>query len=274
MELAVDFHAIRVMNAHNFQRCIKALWKGYYHIQYYEDDRLIVGPYKNLTSRSFRDHFDVQRMRGMPILAYIKLSQVPLYQNLANLFFTLLFLVLYTVSVNTPNDKGMIDTAEGFLFAFALGFFFDELTKMYTLMLFELISRYEGGIMVVDFWSSYNVYFSLVLINSKMLVYTIFAICFVLRIIDYIDYTHNPETKPDDRVLSYDLLACLAPFLCSCRTKFLFNGRLSPITVSRFLPVLWNDDYRLEKDDKGDGCILLTSRCDCSWIHSELFCVF
>jgi hypothetical protein len=55
---------------------------------------------------------------------------VPLYQNLLNLFFTLLFIVFYTISVNTPNDKGVIDVPEGFLFAFALGFFFDEVTKV------------------------------------------------------------------------------------------------------------------------------------------------
>jgi hypothetical protein len=55
---------------------------------------------------------------------------VPLYQNLLNLFFTLLFIVFYSISVNTPNDKGVIDVTEGFLFAFALGFFFDEVTKV------------------------------------------------------------------------------------------------------------------------------------------------
>jgi hypothetical protein len=65
VELAVDFHAIRVINAHNFQRCIIALWRGYYHIQYYEDSRLIVGPYKHLISRHFRDHFDTQRIKGI-----------------------------------------------------------------------------------------------------------------------------------------------------------------------------------------------------------------
>jgi len=39
-------------------------------------------------------------------------------------------MILYTISVNTPNDKGEIDFVEGCLFAFALGFFFDEVIKM------------------------------------------------------------------------------------------------------------------------------------------------
>jgi hypothetical protein len=75
VELAVDLNAIHVINSHNFQRCITALWRGYYHIQYYEDDRLIVGPYKNLTSRYFRDHFDIERIRGnISLISYLTSS--------------------------------------------------------------------------------------------------------------------------------------------------------------------------------------------------------
>jgi hypothetical protein len=128
VELAIDIHAIRVINAHNFQRCITALWRGFYHVQYYEDDRLIVGPYRHITSQHFRDHFDTQRIKGYPCIRV--LTPVPLYQNLLNLFFTLLFMVLYTITVNTPNERRDIDFVEGCLFAFALGFFFDEVTKM------------------------------------------------------------------------------------------------------------------------------------------------
>lgn len=42
-----------------------------------------------------------------------------------------MFLLLYTITVNTPNNKGTIEPVEGCLFAFALGFLFDELVKMY-----------------------------------------------------------------------------------------------------------------------------------------------
>jgi hypothetical protein len=72
VELAVDFHAIHVINAHNFQRCITALWRGYYHIQYYGDDRVVVGPYKNLTSRHFRDHFEIERIKGTTPLLILR----------------------------------------------------------------------------------------------------------------------------------------------------------------------------------------------------------
>jgi hypothetical protein len=140
VELAVDSHAIRVISAHNFQHCINALWRGYYHIQYYENDTLIVGPYRNLTSTHFIDHFDIERIKGSPPDSFFPppppnnfryLFLVPLYQNLLNLFFTLLFIVLYSITVNTPNNIAKIDFFEGALFAFALGFFFDEVIKMY-----------------------------------------------------------------------------------------------------------------------------------------------
>lgn len=66
---------------------------------------------------------------------FVVLTPVPLYQNLLNLFFTLLFMVLYTITVNTPNERRDIDFVEGCLFAFALGFFFDEVTRLYIILL-------------------------------------------------------------------------------------------------------------------------------------------
>jgi len=65
VEFAVDLHATKVIAANNYQRCIIALWRGYYNVQYYEDDRLVFGEYKYLTSRKFSDHFDTQRIKGL-----------------------------------------------------------------------------------------------------------------------------------------------------------------------------------------------------------------
>lgn len=65
IEFAVDLHATPVIAANNYQRCITALWRGYYNVQYSDDDRLIFGEYEYLTSRRFGDHFDVQRIKGM-----------------------------------------------------------------------------------------------------------------------------------------------------------------------------------------------------------------
>jgi hypothetical protein len=41
-----------------------------------------------------------------------------------------LFLILYTIVVNTPNKPGNFDTVEALLFAFVFGFFIDEVAKV------------------------------------------------------------------------------------------------------------------------------------------------
>jgi hypothetical protein len=64
VELAVDLHAVKVIATHNYQECITAIWRGYYTIQYNDDGTLAFGQYENLLSRRFRDHFDVQRIKG------------------------------------------------------------------------------------------------------------------------------------------------------------------------------------------------------------------
>ena len=86
-----------------------------------------------------------------------RLIVVPLYQNLLNLFFTLMLMVFYTLSVNSPNEKGNIDLVEGALFTFALGFFFDEITKMCLPSSTWIDSRYKNGIFMMGFWNVYNV---------------------------------------------------------------------------------------------------------------------
>ena len=130
MELAVDLHAITVIAASNYQRCITALWRGYYTAEYSDDDRLIFSEYKYLTSHDFWDHFNTERVKGVSF-DIRGLTVVPRYQNFLNIFFTILFLILYTIAVNTPNAIGEIDFVEGFLFAFVFGFFFDEISRMY-----------------------------------------------------------------------------------------------------------------------------------------------
>jgi hypothetical protein len=64
VEFAVDLHATEVISANNYQRCITALWRGYYNVQYFDDDRLTFGEYKYLGSQNFSDHFDTQRIKG------------------------------------------------------------------------------------------------------------------------------------------------------------------------------------------------------------------
>ena len=110
VELAVDLHAIRVIATNNYQQCIRAIWRGYYTIQYDDEGCLAFAQYSGLLSRRFVDHFDPQRMKGT-IFPTVLLA-VPLYQNLHNLFFPLLFVALYTISVNKPDSNNSMDAVE------------------------------------------------------------------------------------------------------------------------------------------------------------------
>jgi hypothetical protein len=154
VELAVDLHATRVIAASNFQKCINALWRGFYNVQYTEDNALAFAEYRYLMSQRFKDHFDTQRIKGT--LSSRRLTLVPRYQNLLNLFFTLLFLVLYTIVVNTPNPTGGIDLVEGVLFAFVFGFFLDQIIKLYLSSEFTDYS-WKVGLIRLGFWDAYNV---------------------------------------------------------------------------------------------------------------------
>jgi hypothetical protein len=82
VEFAVDLHAITVIAANNYQRCITALWRGYYNVQYYDDDRLIFGEYKYLTSTRFSDHFDTQRIKGTRLQVFDDSPSISKYNQL------------------------------------------------------------------------------------------------------------------------------------------------------------------------------------------------
>ena len=129
VELAIDIHAIRVIATNNYQRCIKAIWRGYYTIQYDDEGRLAFGQYQHLLSPHFIDHFDPQRMKGT--LSLLMLIPVPLYQNLHNLWFTLLFIALYTIMINKSDANDIMGPVEWCLFILSLGFFFDGVVKMF-----------------------------------------------------------------------------------------------------------------------------------------------
>ena len=68
LELASDVNALRVVTTNNYQQLIKALWRGYYTIGYNDNGSLAFEQYQYLTSERFRDHFDVQRIRGMSFM--------------------------------------------------------------------------------------------------------------------------------------------------------------------------------------------------------------
>ena len=176
VERAVDLHALRVIGSSGYQKCISYLWRGWL-VQDEEDSSRFV-PYKNRASTSYWDHFDPNRLRA------------PVYQNAVQIFFSLLYLVLYTQAINSINRTGDLDIIEGILYIFTFGFICDELAK------FWKIGRWYIG-----FWNVFN-----------STLYALLTASFILRMIA-LGYSpdHDLEKREHFNQLSYNFLAFSAP---------------------------------------------------------------
>ncbi|KAI9887982.1 MAG: hypothetical protein M1823_000239 [Watsoniomyces obsoletus] len=176
VERAVDVHALQVIGSSGYQKCISYLWRGWL----VQDDRDPYNfvHYKKRSSTNYWDHFDPDRMR------------VPLYQNLVQVFFSVLFLVLYSQVINSINITGDIDVVEGILYVFTLGFIADELVKLWK------VGRYY-----ITFWNVFN-----------STLYALLTTSFIMRMIALSkSSSHDIEHREKYNQLSYNFLAFSAP---------------------------------------------------------------
>ncbi|PGG95732.1 hypothetical protein AJ79_09905 [Helicocarpus griseus UAMH5409] len=176
IERAVDLHALRVIASSGYQKCIKYLWNGWL----CQDDKDATNfiEYPERVNTHYWSHFNPDRLRA------------PIYQNAVQVFFSLLYLVLYTQVINTINPSGDIDVVESFLYIMTLGFICDELSKFW-----------KVGHFYFGFWNAFN-----------STLYTLLVVSFVLRVIAL---THSPDSDDVERIrfnrLSYNFLAFSAP---------------------------------------------------------------
>ncbi|CRG86141.1 Calcium channel YVC1 [Talaromyces islandicus] len=176
VERAVDMHALRVLGSSGYQKCIKYLWRGW--LVQDDDDPSRFIEYEDKDNTNYWTHLNPDRMR------------VPMYQNVLLIFFSLLYLGIYTAVINSVNPTGDIDVAEGFLYTMTLSYLLDELNKIMK------IGRYYIG-----FWNVFN--FTL---------YTLLAISFVLRMVALAHSSNAADTQRQHfNQLSYDFLAFAAP---------------------------------------------------------------
>ena len=176
IERAVDLHALRVIGSSGYQKCVKYLWKGWLHQDDEDPGRFV--EYKEKANTSYWVHVDPDRMRA------------PVYQNALQVFFSVLYLALYTGAINTVNADGDLDVVEGILYIFTAGFICDEMSK------FWKIGRYY-----IEFWNVFN-----------MTLYSFLCISFVLRLIAL---GHSSDVHDHERIrfnkLSYNFFAFSAP---------------------------------------------------------------
>ena len=174
IERAVDLHALRVIGSSGYQKCVQYLWRGWL-IQDDEYPSNFIA-WDGKDNINYWSHFDPDRMRA------------PLYQNAVQIFFSLLYLILYTIAINTINNTGDLDVVEGILYIMTAGFMFDEAAKLWK------IGRYYIG-----FWNVFN-----------SILYALLCVSFVTRIIA-LGHPLGDDMRVKFNVLSYNFLAFSAP---------------------------------------------------------------
>ena len=188
VERAVDLHALRVIGSSGYQKCIAWLWRGW--LIQDENDPGRFRDYKEKNRVDYWAHFDPDRMR------------TPQYQNALQISVSVIYLVLYTIAINTINNAGDLDVIEGILYLFTASFIFDEASK------FWKVGRYYIG-----FWNVFN-----------STLYALLTVSFITRMIA-LSYDVGDTERERFNVLSYNFLAFSAPMFWSRLLLYLDNLR-------------------------------------------------
>lgn len=178
VEKAVDLHAIEIITSSGYQKCIMYLWRGW--LIQNEDDPSTFVDYRDRDNTKYLVHLDPDRIR------------VPMFQNAAQMIISVIYVVLFTITINTPNPDGKLDTAEVLLYIFTLGFICEEFTKWW-----------KAGYHILGFWNAFN-----------GILYSLITVSFVVRFVGLWhpqNNEHDEETRRFYNKLSYNFLAFSAP---------------------------------------------------------------
>lgn len=174
IEGAVDLHALQIIGASGYQKCIKYLWLGWF-VQDDTDPTVFVD-YRDRANPSFFAHLNPGRIRS------------PIYQNVCLILFSFLYLVLYTAVISTVNRSGDLDAAEWILYVMTLAFICDDVAKIW-----------KVGREFLEFWTGFNA-----------TLYVILVVSFFLRIAA-LSRPEGNATRQHLNELSYNFLSFAGP---------------------------------------------------------------
>ncbi|TNY22210.1 hypothetical protein DMC30DRAFT_362069 [Rhodotorula diobovata] len=202
LESAVDQHATFFLSSNEAQRCVFALWKGLL-VQRQMDDGNIEYqlasrcPFKaGAGEQGFLAHFSPDRIA------------VPRYQFIIRVAFWILFVVCYTIAIQTPERGFSIE--DTVLYIQLLGYLTEDLVWKI------------GWWACISFWQIVN-----------LSIYSLAAVAFVYRCLDL--GTINEEKQAHYRMLAFQWLSVAAPLVW---TKLL--STLDPLHFfSVMLYVVW-----------------------------------
>ena len=117
VERAVDLHALHVISSSGYQKCINFLWRGWLIQDEFNPSRY--KDYANKANPNYWAHFNPDRLR------------TPQFQNSVQISVSFIYLLLYTIAINTVNKTGDLDIIEAILYVFTAGFIFDEVSKLW-----------------------------------------------------------------------------------------------------------------------------------------------
>ncbi|SCU88233.1 LADA_0E08966g1_1 [Lachancea dasiensis] len=190
LELAMDMHCTTVIGSSGYQRCLKWLWRGWIVQNKYDDKDYVVCD--AVASSKFGQHFSPDRLK------------TPMYQNIIQIFFSFIFIALYTLVVNSKNSKAVdtFDFFEGAFYFFVLGSVIDELFKFY-----------HVGWSYFGFWNAFNDTMYFIILSSM-----------ILRIISVTPIQTRYPAEYWDKI-SYRVLSCAAPLVWARLLLYLESSR-------------------------------------------------
>lgn len=176
LELAVDLHSTGVIATSGYQRCITWLWRGWIIQDSLSPNEYVF--YKELGTNDFWTHFTPDRLK------------TPNYQNYIQLTFCFIYLILFTLTINTLQQGGDFDVPEGLFYAFTFGELISDVTKAYHL-----------GLSYIGFWN---------LFNDSLYVLVTISLAFRLSALRH---PLGSDAREDILLVAYRVLACCAPFV-------------------------------------------------------------
>ncbi|KAH8913540.1 hypothetical protein BT69DRAFT_1366207, partial [Atractiella rhizophila] len=170
IETGVDESCSFFLSSAESQRTVFALWKG--HLVQAIDSRgqVVYKVWESATKGGFMNHFSEDRIA------------VPRYQNIFRIFLWIIFLIAYTIAIQTP-ERGF-SLEDIILYAQMLGYFVEECTSVRAL----------------GFWTFIN-----------LMIYTLLTAALCYRLADL--GTNDPDKTRKYRQLSFQLLSSAAPLV-------------------------------------------------------------
>ncbi|GAA5824388.1 hypothetical protein JCM11251_000401 [Rhodosporidiobolus azoricus] len=205
LESAVDQHATFFLSSNEAQRCTFALWKGTLVQKLTADYNVEYEPYKpnHGENTGFLAHWDSHRV------------SVPRYQFFFRIGLWILFLVCYTLAIQTPERRfGLEDVI---LYVQLLGYMWEDVVKVWKI----------GWYASIGFWQ---------LVNWS--IYAIAGVALVYRCLDIT--THDDERSAMYRMRAFQWLSCAAPLV--------WAKVLTIADVFRFFGVLQIVVFRMLKE--------------------------